>query len=104
VITWLLSFLPAPVRGILLLTGVVAYVVSIFATGPLQSIMQLIAGITGASGIFATAKSAQVTGTTQAALSEEAATAPTSSPATDQKVDGHSQEAADDYQRNIFNP
>jgi 3-polyprenyl-4-hydroxybenzoate decarboxylase len=67
--------------------------------------MQLVAGITGASGIFVTAKAAQVTGQTQAALSEEVVVAqPTSSPATDQKVDGHSQEAADEYQRSISNP
>jgi hypothetical protein len=66
--------------------------------------MQVIAGMTGASGIFATAKAAQTTGTTQAALSEEVATSPTSSPATDQKVDGHSQEDADKYKDDIFKP
>jgi len=101
---WLLGFLPAPIRGILLLVGVVAYIASLFTSGSIQSILQLVAGITGASGVFATAKVAQTTHALREAAVADSSPATEPSSPTDQKVDGHSQEAADKYKDDIFKP
>lgn len=117
-INWLLGLLPSWVRYAAYAVGLICYLVALIKPGSaLSNVCSAIATLTGISALFSSAKSSAEAGKKlQATL---AASLPMQMGETikpvqqevsvgngvsDQKTDGHSQEAADNYTSGIFNP
>jgi hypothetical protein len=109
-IAWLLGLLPAPIKYGLMAAGVVCYLVALIKPeSALASWCMVVATLTGATSLFSAAKQtisrAQQLGQSSSAVKlEEPQKVEVTTGTGTQKVDGHSQESADEAYKDIFNP